>query len=667
VCSDEAAADVDGQTDVDLPASEVSSRVTTDPEVVAGWSAATRSGVVISTYQSLPVISRATSEYGLPGWGIVVFDEAHRCAGPTGGAWRRALSDRTIPAQRRLFLTATPRVSGEDDPSGLGVAPAASAMDDEAMFGPRLYTLGFREAIDRGLLSDYQVLVVGVSAAGVEQLLGDRGDMDADDTATRVSQVALCQAAHDRQLSRVLVFHNRIEASERFANTLEEVRARLPAADRPDGALQTLHIDGMTPHRGRVAALDALASAADHDHRWTVVSNVRCLVEGVDIPAMDTVMFAGPRDSQIDVVQAVGRALRLSPAKQGPATIILPVLIADGESDDAVVHNSPFRTIWQVLRALQDHDNGLQVQTGSTQTRPAFPTGDRSEVALSPQLTVLGDARTVDELTQQFRTRLARRFDTWWSDGLHALEDFTARVGHAQVPRDHVEGLVALGGWVASRRNDRRAGRLGADRVAALDALGMSWSPRSAQWALGVKHLRAFVDREGHANVADDHVADGYRLGAWLTRQRGYQRTSNPRLPPERVDELTRLGVRWDPRSAHCDAALLICQRYRDRTGSFTVPADYVEDGLNLSQWLSQQRGLARTGSLPADRRERLKSIGFNPNAPARQRPDTGWIEWALQQRALNPPVTWRTIGAHAGMSASGAHDAVRRFRLRNR
>lgn len=355
--------------------------------------------VVFSTYQSIDVVHRA-QQLGSPGFDLIICDEAHRTTGVTlagqdESSFVRVHDPAYISASKRLYMTATPRIYDDASKAKAGQADVVIAsMDDEALFGPELHRLGFGEAVSRGLLTDYKVLVLAVDegqvAATFQTQLADKdSELRLDDAAKIIGcwngLAKRGQSEHDfgtdpAPMAKAVAFAGTIAASKKFAALFGEVidsylaahpdaPGDLPDAhtdpDTPDGdpglrddsvlRCEVDHVDGTYNVLLRNQRLDWL-KASDSPGLCRVLSNARCLSEGVDVPSLDAVMFLNPRKSVVDVVQSVGRVMRLAPGKQY-GYIILPVGIPAGlRPEEALRDNSRYQVVWEVLQALRAHD-----------------------------------------------------------------------------------------------------------------------------------------------------------------------------------------------------------------------------------------------------------------------------------------------------------------------
>ena len=346
--------------------------------------------VVFSTYHSIEVISRAQKEHGLAGFDLIICDEAHRTTGATFGdedesSFVKVHDDGFIQAAARVYMTATPRIYGDTAKATAERDNVAlCSMDDESLYGPELFVISFSEAVRRGLLVDYKVIVLSVEEAHVSRrlqtlLADDNNQLKVDDAARIVG----CWKAMSKQglseqligdseaMKRAVAFCQVIEpskagkghkvSSKNIAGMFQAVvEAYQESADADEAAVNLAckaeHVDGGMNASQKEAKLDWL-KAEPPENTCHILSNVRCLSEGVDVPALDAVLFLTPRNSQVDVVQSVGRVMRNSPGKKR-GYVILPVVIPAGvEPHEALNDNKTYAVVWQVLQALRSHDD----------------------------------------------------------------------------------------------------------------------------------------------------------------------------------------------------------------------------------------------------------------------------------------------------------------------
>lgn len=353
--------------------------------------------VVFSTYQSLPVIT-AAQQRGLGEFDLVICDEAHRTTGVTlqdgdESNFVRVHDSYYIRGTKRLYMTATPRIFDEDVKAKAEEHSAEiTSMDDEDKYGPEFHRLTFGEAVEQRLLTDYKVLVLTVDEEYIagplqEQIVDDNYEINLDDATKIVGcwNGLAKRAGTDLHgngfrpdavpMQRAVAFLRDIKSSKRFASAFEEVIDAYDGADEDVLECSVHHVDGTYNALERNRELVWLkAPVADGECR--ILSNARCLSEGVDVPALDAVMFLNPRNSIVDVVQSVGRVMRRSAGKDY-GYIILPVGVPAGvEPDKALADNKRFKVIWQVLNALRSHDDRFNAIVNSIElNRGAEPGG----------------------------------------------------------------------------------------------------------------------------------------------------------------------------------------------------------------------------------------------------------------------------------------------------
>ncbi len=356
--------------------------------------------VVFSTYQSIEAVAEAQRK-GLPEFDLIISDEAHRTTGVTlsgedESQFVKVHDAKFLKGRKRLYMTATPRVYADEAKKKAGEVDAElCSMDDVGRFGPVLHRLGFGEAVSKALLSDYKVLVLAVDEKYVtrafqRQLADPNKELNLDDAvritgcwnglSKKFDQASVVQGSTAYQpdaapMRRAVAFSRSIKDSKAFVEKFGQIVSayRNTHADS-DGMLQCEleHVDGTMDALKRNAKLDWL-KASSPENTCRILSNARCLSEGVDVPALDAVLFLNPRKSTIDVVQSVGRVMRRAEGKHY-GYIILPIGIPAGvPPEEALKDNEKYKIVWQVLQALRAHDdrfNAIVNQIELNKNRP---------------------------------------------------------------------------------------------------------------------------------------------------------------------------------------------------------------------------------------------------------------------------------------------------------
>ena len=338
--------------------------------------------VVFSTYQSIGSVADAQGA-GLPAFDLIICDEAHRTTGVTltgedESQFVKVHDASFIKGEKRLYMTGTPRIYGDEAKvKAQEVQADICSMDDASKFGPEFHRLGFGESVAKGLLADYKVLVLAVDEKYVsktfQRLIADaNNELNLEDAvkitgcwnglAKRLDRASATPADLEgdvKYMQRAVAFSRYIRDSkafvQRFGEILAEYRIKHPDEDNILNC-EAEHVDGTFDSLRRNGLLDWLKAPAPAN-TCRILSNARCLSEGVDVPALDAVLFLNPRKSIIDVVQSVGRVMRRSEGKKY-GYIILPIGIpADMSAEEALKDNEKYKVVWQVLQALRAHDD----------------------------------------------------------------------------------------------------------------------------------------------------------------------------------------------------------------------------------------------------------------------------------------------------------------------
>ncbi len=338
--------------------------------------------VVFSTYHSIGVISSAQFDHNLDEFDLIICDEAHRTTGATlvgddESNFVKIHSNDNVRGKKRLYMTATPRIYGEtarrrEDEGEVSLA----SMDDKSIFGETLFHRGFGWAVENDLLTDYKVVVLMMD----EQLVSDRvqrsftegAELELDDATKMVGcykALAKVGMQTDREgipedtkpMKRALAFCQNIKTSQMFSSEFSSVvddyisHEDVTEEHKTDLKVELFHVDGTFNAEQRNEKLGWLKDETD-ENICRVLTNARCLSEGVDVPALDAIMFLHPRKSQIDVVQSVGRVMRIAEGKK-LGYVILPITVAPGVSaEKALNDNERYQVVWQILNALRAHD-----------------------------------------------------------------------------------------------------------------------------------------------------------------------------------------------------------------------------------------------------------------------------------------------------------------------
>ncbi|MEU8757370.1 Helicase associated domain protein [Streptomyces chartreusis] len=664
---------------------------TTDPDELVSWVSGLETVTVFATYASvgLGVLQRAHAA-GLGVWSLMVVDEAHRTSGDGLKPWAAVHDQAQLPAECRLYMTATARVW---EAEGERPRLVASMEDGSPVFGPVAYKLTLSEAIGRGIVAPYQVLCLDIRDPDLyAALTAEATGSDAVRGARLAAvQTGLMRAAVEERFRRVLSFHSRVSEAEAMAVAVP-VTARRLADDGPDVYppveqvwADWLYGEHASGHRRRV--LDEFASdflgGPDFEGRnvraeLRVLSSVRVLGEGVDTAECDAVLFADVRGSMVDIVQMVGRALRLHPEQGKLATLVVPVFLGPDEDPNELLTSDAYNSLSKVLGALRAHDAETIEALADPRlrnSRPAVEAGEDGELedvdegglgAVEGQALVseraarvlrFSEERDPAALSQFVRLRVIDPEGAYWRRGVEAATRWLRETGSTElrVPFTYVTpedwpgvGSHPLGVFVADQRKYYAAGVLEASRVAELERLGMVWSVHASAWDAGLEVARSYVAVHGHFLPPASAVwgGDGFPIGVWAKNQRAAARKSRENavrraagetgvssageLSEARMDALDEIDPGW------CPAWGIGWQRCYRLTlahvqAGGVLPAgagEVVVQGEDLGTWIAGQR--AGWDRLVPAQQWLLESLGIGPDGgqagrPVRRSQDEIW------------------------------------------
>ncbi|MFF4038449.1 Helicase associated domain protein [Streptomyces sp. NPDC001816] len=637
----------------------------------------------------------------MAGFDLAIVDEAHGTAGDLGRPWAAIHDNARIPADFRLYLTATPRILASPRPQkgteGQELELASMGQDSQT-YGPWLAELGLSEAIERGILAGFEIDVLEIRDPS--PVLGE------SEEARRGRRLALLQTAlleHSAayNLRTVMTFHQKVEEAAAFAEKMPQTAAKLYVNDASGddlakaGKLPKSSIDAefyeleadrhVPPDRvwaawlcgdhvvsERREVLRQFANGIDANSRRVhraFLASCRVLGEGVDITGergVEAVCFADTRGSQVEIVQNIGRALRLN--KDGStkvARIIVPVFLDPGEDPTDMVASASFRPLVAVLQGLRSHDERLVEQLASR----ALTSGQRkvhvrrdedgrivgaggkgdsedqeqdgTDAAAESALLHFSSPRDAATIAAFLRTRVYRPESLVWLEGYQALIRWRAEneiTGLYAVPYDTetevgVTKDFPLGRWVHQQRKALRAGELEERRKTLLDApeAGMVWEPGEEAWESKLAALRSYHRATGHLAPRQDTVWGedeamvpiGQHM-ANLRRKGGLGK--DPKRAAQRAKQLEAIDPDWN-----CPWPLDWQRHYRvladlvDADGSLPdIAPGVMMDGDDLGKWLTRQREASTWAQLTTEQQERLTMLGFKPAEPPSPAPAAG-------------------------------------------
>jgi superfamily II DNA or RNA helicase len=326
---------------------EIGGRVSTDPSEIRDFLSSNKKSIVYSTYQSLDVICKAAKKIGFK-FDLAICDEAHKTSGAKLGSFGLIHSDSNIRVQKRLYMTATPRVISESlkNKSNEENISYLCDMNDPKIFGSEFHKMTFKEAIDKKILVDYKIVAVGVSEQELEKAIKLRRYISDTVTIDEIANnYALEKFMEESHPTHAITFHSSVRKAQSFQARHREIYPDVP----------TYHVNGVLTTNERNLLMKEFEASPK-----SVMTNARCLTEGIDMPAIDVVYFCDPKNSVIDIVQAAGRALRRDDNKgKKLGYVVVPIFHHEQETVDEVIDAGPFKNLMSVIRSLCSQDERL--------------------------------------------------------------------------------------------------------------------------------------------------------------------------------------------------------------------------------------------------------------------------------------------------------------------
>lgn len=466
---------------------EMDIQVTTDSGIVSDFlrKEPNTPSVLFCTYQSSKVLSEATLKTGTS-FDTGIFDEAHRTTGTSAGVWNIALNDEKVPIRRRISMTATPRIyapritkkAKEND-------ILLYSMDDQEAYGRAFYEMSFGEAIKRNHITDYNVLVICVTDPEVREIIERSGYIITEDyewnARALAKRIALAKGMDAYGLKKVFTFHGKIAGAKAFTLTssgygFHQVLRMLDSGFDGDGEMKFLHVNGTMSSAIRAGLLREFREAD-----VGVMSNARCLIEGVDVPVVDTVAFIDPKKSIIDIVQATGRALRKEEWK-GKGYIFVPVVVDKIGDPEKFINCSEFDTVWKVLQAMVDQDQRLEDIVSKLRILEGMGEQDTqlwkdTMTEFSERVEFFNLPRRIDQtrFISQVNTLVFERIARNWYFMYGLLKKYLQEYPSSWPSSGENYLGYNLGSWCNSQRQAKRKGMLSKKRLDLLEAVGFPW------------------------------------------------------------------------------------------------------------------------------------------------------------------------------------------------
>ncbi len=593
VCSDE---DVKSSDDPLMQRVDLGIEVNTDPNLVSEFLLNSSEGtkVIMTTYQSGEVVSEGLKKSGKT-FDLGIFDEAHKTVGQKDKKFAHLLYDENAKVEKRIFMTATERTFKGNSDEYL-------SMDDPEIYGIIIDELSFKEALEQKepILSDYKIVTTLIMKSEIEELIKNNNFVKTDaadwtvetDAPTFAALIALRKLIKEHNIKHTVSFHNSIKRSKDFQKLNGEI-----SKNGDFGNLSSFHVSGKDSTGVRAAELERFVETEP-----SLITNARCLTEGVDVPAIDAVLFADAKQSKIDIVQAAGRALRKFKDKKF-GYIIIPVVVDEKGKNLA---GSIFDQLINVISSLGMNDKRIidEFQAFS-KNKEVFESVTNFSV---PEIFRV----QFNELIENIEIQIWDRLSFGWIKGFSSLKDYLKKNNHVKVPSKYKdEDGFALGRWISDKRKKYRNGKLALDFVKQLESIeSWVWVGFGLLQKNGLKQLKKFASKNQHVRVKGTFKDENnYSLGRWVSYQRREYKLGN--LSRNRILQLESIkGWMWDIAKEDFEYGLRQLYKHVKRNGHAWVHPRYEDqDGFKLGNWTSHRRRAYLRGELSLKDIKHLESI----------------------------------------------------------
>jgi len=556
---------------------------TTDPKEILNYFTLSKDlpKVIFSTYHSSLVIAKALALDKSINFDLTIADEAHRCAGSANSDFATIFNNEAIRTSHKLFMTATPKVFTDHvKAKAKELKDEIISMDDDNKFGPVFHELSFSTAISQDLLSDYQVLISVMDnktyceyAENGRFIITNSHETDA---RTLASQLLVSKAIKNYDLQRVITFHNRKSSAHEFINSFPKALELVSEDVRPNIGFYGSIFGEMQQNKRKliIKLFENLEPG-----KSGVLANVKCLSEGVDVPTLDGIAFIDPKGSVIDIIQAVGRAIRKAPNKK-IGTIIIPIFIDENEDDELNLEDSCFSPIWKVLKALRAHDDILAEELDNFRLELG-----RRIYKKPPKLGKI----TIDlpvsigmEFNESLKLKIVGKCSGAWEFYYGLLLRYVDENGKAPTATELEYCGYNLGSWISIQRRYFNNMELNTDYIRRLEILpGWAWDALEAYWNQGFDLLKEFQQTQGHLKVPFNHCVGDFNLSSWMSVQR--KTFKNKKMNEERQHKLESIeGWAWHIFDEKFEAGISMLTVFYEREGHTNVPARHIEQGFAL-------------------------------------------------------------------------------------
>lgn len=475
VCSDK---DLEGKDAIEIRLPEIDSSITNDPLKIRQFlETGSNKKIIFSTYQSIHKVSDGITNIDFI-FDLIISDEAHRTAGFKDTQFSLVHDNNLFPSYNRLYMTATPRVASSNIKIRLGEdRKLLYDMSRNDIFGKEIHHMSFKEAIDEEMLSEYKIIVVGISDNNLAKEIEDRKLIQEQYSIDELSNnIALIKQFNEYPVTHCISFHSRVQKAKTFTSYQKKLM---------NDEIFISHVNGKQSTKERTNLLNEFRKS-----NKGLMTNARCLTEGIDIPKLDVVFFSDPKYSKVDIVQAVGRVLRKSPNKKF-GYIVLPIYHTKTGDKRETQRMNAFKSVINVVKAMAEHDERLQLEIDSIKLSRGKITGNKISHLEYFTDSPIEFYDVAEKIKASLFLEIIESVHSSWNVMFYKLKNFLQI--NKKYPIKEENSRLYL--WISAQRTAYSKNKLKFERFEKLEGINFVWNMRDENWDIYIEKLKKYIEQ----------------------------------------------------------------------------------------------------------------------------------------------------------------------------
>ena len=546
VCSDPSTIKNIKEDDILVDPSELPYSTTWELNEIKEFLKTNKNYVIFATYQSSWLIAKVQEKLKTHIFDLSIADEAHKCTGSFDKEFSIILDDNKIKSKKKLFTTATPKVFSSNIKKQAEIKSIELVdMNDYKIFGKKFYNYSFSQAIKNKQLADYRIVLFGVKKQNIKNMIDQRQFLKIKknfktDAMSLASQVALLKSIKEYKLNKIISFHGNIEKAKKFKDSFPQVNQWARPNYKTNMPLNCDYVSGNMATYSRKIKLDILKQTKKNE--VGVLSNSKCLGEGVDVPTLDGIIFFDPKRSEVDIIQSVGRAIRKPQnVRKNYGYICIPVFIEGKEISNKTIEKSNFKPVFQILNALRSHDESLKIEIDNLK----LGLGKKGVLGGSRKIIFDVPFKITKSFQDQINTLIINRIPNDWDFYLNLLKKYVNENKTSLISQNKIYKDISIGSWTNRQRSNYHKNLLSQYQINELEKFeDWSWSLKINTWNKNYLLLNDYVKKNKKIPKIYTKI-DNKNIGIWVGHQRAFYRKN--KLSKERISKLEKIDLwKWD-------------------------------------------------------------------------------------------------------------------------